>query len=98
MTYANPPYGADIVYRLGAASAGGARLIVSDAAGDTLANLTGPGAVGVHHVNWNFQQAAQRRAPVEQTPSQRRDSILLRERAPAVLDSLTKAGYDTTAI
>jgi len=98
MTYANPTYGADIVYRLSAASAGGARLIVSNAAGDTLANLTGPGAVGIHHVSWNFQQQAPRRAAAEQTPSQRRDSILLRQRAPAVLDSLTKAGYDTTAV
>lgn len=98
MTYANPPYGADIVYRLTSAASAGARLIISDAAGDTLANLTGPGAVGMHHVTWNYQAATPRRTPVEQTPSQRRDSILLRQRAPAVLDSLTKAGYDTTAI
>ena len=49
-------------------------------------------------MNWNFQQAAPRRAPAELSPSQRRDSILLRVRAPQVLDSLTKAGYDTAAI
>jgi hypothetical protein len=97
MTYANPPYGADLVYRLASASTSAARLVVSNAAGDTLANLTGPSTVGVHHVNWNFQTAS-RRTPVEQTPSQRRDSILLRERAPAVFDSLTKARYDTAAI
>ena len=97
MTYANPPYGADIVYRLGAAAPGPVRLVVSNAAGDTLANLNGPGAPGVHHVNWNFQQAA-RRVAAELSPSQRRDSILLRARAPQVLDSLTKAGYDTAAI
>ena len=36
--------------------------------------------------------------PLSHSPSQRRDSILLRVRAPQVLDSLTKAGYDTTAI
>jgi photosystem II stability/assembly factor-like uncharacterized protein len=97
MTFANPSYGADIVYRLASASAGGARLIVSDAAGDTLANLTGPSTAGVHRVEWNFQTVARREA-TEQTPSQRRDSILLHERAPALLDSLTKAGYDTAAI
>ena len=73
-------------------------LIVSNAAGDTFATLNGPGAVGVHHVNWNFQQAAPRRAPAEQSPSQRRDSILLARARAAVLDSLTKAGYDTAAI
>ena len=98
MTYANPPYGADIVYRLAAAAPGPVRLIVSNAAGDTLASLNGPAAPGVHHVTWNFQQAAARRAAAELSPSQRRDSILLRARAPQVLDSLTKAGYDTAAI
>src|SRR6185437_14692925 len=54
MTFANPPYGADIVYRLGSAASGGARIIISDVSGDTLANLTGPGAVGTNHVTWNF--------------------------------------------
>ena len=98
MTYANPPYGADIVYRLASAASGGARLIISNVAGDTLASLTGPGGAGVHHVLWNFQQNAPRTAAPEQSPSQRRDSILLRVRAPAVLDSLTRAGYDTAAI
>ena len=38
------------------------------------------------------------RAAAELTPSERRDSILLPVRAPAVLDSLKKAGYDTNAI
>src|SRR3954454_3017149 len=52
MTYANPPYGADIVYRLATAAPGPVRLIVSNAAGDTLASLNGPATVGVHHVNW----------------------------------------------
>ncbi|MDB4876718.1 MAG: hypothetical protein JWM41_3164 [Gemmatimonadetes bacterium] len=97
MTYANPPYGADIVYRLAAPAAGSVKLIVSNVAGDTLASLTGPGAAGVHHVTWNYQ-AAPRRVTAELSPSQRRDSILLAARAPAVLDSLTKAGYDTAAI
>ena len=97
MTYANPPFGADIVYRLASAASGNVRLVISDVAGDTLANLTGPGGAGVHHVNWNFQ-AARRRTAAELSPSQRRDSILLHTRAPAVLDSLQKAGYDTAAI
>jgi photosystem II stability/assembly factor-like uncharacterized protein len=98
MTYANPPYGADIAYRLASAAPGNVRLIVSNVAGDTVANLTGPGAAGMHHVLWNFQQAAPRGARPEQSPSQKRDSILLHVRAPAVLDSLARAGYDTAAI
>src|SRR4029077_10402394 len=97
MTYANPPFGADIVYRLATASPGAVRLIVSNVGGDTLASLNGPGSVGVHHVTWNFAQAA-RRVTAELSPSQRRDSILLHVRAPQVLDSLTKAGYDTAAL
>jgi len=97
MTFANPPFGADIVYRLGSAASGPVRLIVSNVAGDTIATLNGPSSAGVHRVTWNFQEAARRRA-AELSPSQRRDSILLHTRAPAVLDSLTKANYDTAAI
>jgi BNR/Asp-box repeat len=97
MTYANPPFGADIVYRLGTAASGTVQLVISDVAGDTLAKLNGPGAVGLHRVNWNFQSARPRTA-AELSPSQRRDSILLHARAPMVLDSLQKAGYDTAAI
>jgi hypothetical protein len=98
MTFANPPFGADIVYRLAANAPGSVRLVVSDVAGDTLANLTGPGAAGVHHVDWNFQEQRPRGERAELSPSQRRDSILLHARAPHVLDSLQKAGFDTAAI
>jgi sortilin (neurotensin receptor 3) len=97
MTYANPPFGATITYRLGTAASGSARVIISNVAGDTLATLNGPGGVGTHNVTWNFQEA-QRRGAAELSPSQRRDSILLHARAPQVLDSLQKAGYDTAAI
>jgi hypothetical protein len=98
MTYANPPYGTTITYRLASAASGPVRLIVSDAAGDTLANLNGPSTAGVHNVTWNYGMIAPRRATAELSPSQRRDSILLHTRAPQVLDSLQKAGYDTAAI
>ena len=98
MTFANPPYGADIVYRLPAGAPNSVRLVVSDAAGDTLASLAGAGGAGVHHAVWNFQEERPRAAAAELSPSQRRDSILLHTRAPMVLDSLQKAGYDTAAI
>ena len=97
MTYANPPFGADIVYRLAANAPGNVRLVISDVAGDTLATINGQGGAGVHHATWNFQETRPR-VVAELSPSQRRDSILLRARAPQVLDSLQKAGYDTAAI
>jgi hypothetical protein len=97
MTYANPPYGADIVYRLGSNAPANVRLVVSDVAGDTLATLNGPGRAGVHHVTWNFQSTP-RREPEPSSPSERRDSLALHVRAPKVLDSLQRAGYDTTAL
>ena len=97
ITFGNPPYGADIVYRLASSASGNVRLTVTDAGGETLASLNGPGSAGVHHVTWNFQEERPRVA-AELSPSQRRDSILLHTRAPMVLDSLQKAGYDTAAI
>ena len=97
-TAAGPPMGADLVYRIGSNAPGGSvRLVVSNAGGDTSTALTGPGTAGIHHVNWNFQ-LTQSRVVAERTPSQRRDSILLNVRAPMVLDSLQKAGYDSAAI
>ncbi|HVX42160.1 MAG TPA: hypothetical protein VHB25_21545 [Gemmatimonadaceae bacterium] len=98
MTYANPPFGADIVYRLASSAGRNVRLAVTNVEGDTLATLNGPGGAGTHHVTWSFAQAPRRAAPEALSPSQRRDSILLHVRAPMVLDSLTKAGYDTAAI
>jgi hypothetical protein len=95
----SPSYGAEISYRLGAAASGGVRIFVSDARGDTLATLNGAGGAGVHTVIWNFQ-GARRVAPLVETlsPSERRDSILKAARAPMVLDSLKKAGFDSVAV
>ena len=98
MTYANPPFGADIVYRLAAGAPSAVKLVISDASGDSLATINGAGGAGVHHVDWNFQETRPRAAAAELSPSQRRDSILLHARAPQVLDSLQKAGFDTAAI
>ena len=97
---ASPTYGAEISYRLGAgAPSGGVRVYVSDARGDTIATLNGVGGAGVHTVVWNFQ-GARRVAPVVEmlSPSERRDSILKAVRAPIVLDSLKKAGFDSVAV
>ena len=96
----SPAYGASISYRVGAAQQGAARIMISDVGGDTIATLTGPAAAGLHTVVWNY---AGRRPmppppPATLSPAERRDSILRVARAPMVLDSLTKAKYDTAAI
>jgi photosystem II stability/assembly factor-like uncharacterized protein len=95
----SPSYGAEISYRLGAAApSGSVKIVVTNVAGEELASLTGAGGAGVHSVQWNFQG---RRAPAPAaplTPSERRDSILKAVRAPIVLDSLKKAGYDSVAL
>ena len=84
----SPAYGAEISYRLAAASGSNVRLYVSDAGGDTIATLSGPASAGTHTVVWNYQ-GARRVAPVVAmlSPSERRDSILKAVRAPMVLDS-----------
>jgi len=97
----SPTYGADISYRVAGAAAGGqARITISDASGDVIATLNGPGAAGLHTVSWNFQgrRSGPAAAPAPLSASERRDSILKAVRAPAVLDSLAKAKYDTAAI
>lgn len=95
----NPSYGADIAYRLGpVATPDTVRFAITNAAGDTLATLTGPNTPGVHSVSWNFARRAAPATPAPLSPSERRDSILKAVRGPKVLDSLTTAGYDSTAL
>ncbi|HVT38021.1 MAG TPA: hypothetical protein VHE78_03185 [Gemmatimonadaceae bacterium] len=95
----SPPYGAEIHYRLGAsAAAGPVRIVVSNVTGDTLATLNGAGGPGMHTVTWNFQGRAPVAAAAPLSASERRDSIIKVVRAPIVLDSLKKAGYDSVAL
>jgi len=92
----SPAYGAAISYRLKDSVSGPVRITVSDAAGTQLFQTTGPSRRGVHTVNWAFQNAAS--AKRELSPSERRDSTLMKTRAPVVIDSLQKANYDSTAL
>jgi hypothetical protein len=92
----SPAYGANISYRLKDSVSGPVRVSVSDAAGTQLFTTVGPNRRGLHTVQWAFTGAPAARR--ELTPAERRDSILLRVRAPQVLDSLKKAGYDTLAL
>lgn len=94
----NPPYGAAISYRITGAGGQGARISIVDVSGDTLQTLTGPGTPGTHTVTWSYSATPAPQASLPLSPSEKRDSILKAVRAPVVLDSLTKAGYDSSAI
>ena len=91
-----PPYGATISYRLKDSVTGPVRITVSDAAGPQLYTTAASAARGIHSVQWAFQGAQAARAAL--SPSARRDSIILKNRAPGVIDSLAKAGYDSAAL
>ncbi|MDB4892330.1 MAG: hypothetical protein JWL61_4185, partial [Gemmatimonadetes bacterium] len=91
-----PTYGATISYRLKDSVTGPVRVAISDAGGTQLYSTAGPSRRGLHNVNWAFTPAPAARVAL--APAARRDSILLKQRAPVVLDSLAKANYDTTAL
>ncbi|MEO7714349.1 MAG: hypothetical protein ABIV10_15665 [Gemmatimonadaceae bacterium] len=87
----SPAYGADLWYRL----TGGSRtdrttLVISDASGDTIRTLTGPGGPGLHKVTWDFRGKAPKTTAL--SPAGVRDSIVQARRTAFVLDSLEKAG------
>jgi photosystem II stability/assembly factor-like uncharacterized protein len=99
LTIPSPAYGATITYRVGAGVTGPAQIAVSDASGETIFQTSGPASAGVQNVVWPFTVTrATVAAPRVLSPAERRDSILLNVRAPQVLDSLQRAGFDTAAI
>lgn len=67
-------------------------IIVTDAAGEVVRTLTGPGSAGLHTVTWNLRGEAAPRADL--SPSARRDSIRLAARIEHVTDSLVTEGWD----
>jgi hypothetical protein len=103
----SPQHGAEISYRIGRGAApaaaegggrggrggagGGVSILISDAAGDTVSVINGPGAPGLHKVVWNFRGRA---TPVmaSLSPSQARDSTNVARRINAIFDSVTAAG------
>ena len=72
-----------------------ARIVITDARGDTVRTLNGPMTAGLHRVTWDFRGKAAPRAPL--SISQRRDSIVQANRMNFVFDSLEKAGTMTKA-
>jgi hypothetical protein len=68
----NPPFGAELVYRLasGNAQRDTARIVVTNVRGDTVRTITGPGGPGLHRVYWDL-----RTRPRPLGPAALRDSI-----------------------
>jgi len=93
----SPAYGAEIMYRI-AESQPGKRvsLVITDAAGDTMTTLTGPGAVGVHRVMWNMRGKAPAAKPL--SPAETRDSVRTQLRVVQVFDSLQASGMDSNMV
>src|SRR5439155_163757 len=90
----NPPYGAELVYRLTSGTARDtARIVVTNIRGDTVRTLTGPGGIGLHRAYWDL-----RTRPRPLGPAALRDSINAARVRRQREDSLRVArGGDTTA-
>ena len=86
----SPPHAAEIVYRVASGARGGpARIVITNAAGDTIRSQTGPGAPGLHRVYWAFQAPP----PPRQRPETfERDSTRLAARLARAVDSMVTAG------
>jgi len=92
-----PAYGADLVYRLTTGQPRSrAEIIITDAKGDTVQTLTGPGGPGVHRVTWDFRGRPPAGDPL--SPAQRRDSVLFIARVDQVFDSLVQSGMNEAMV
>jgi photosystem II stability/assembly factor-like uncharacterized protein len=95
----SPQYGADIYYSIPTGSpATPVQIYIQDASGDTLQTLSGAGAPGLQHVTWGFRGQKVNRALPPMSPSEFRDSVRYYTRTAYVLDSVAKAGWDTTLV
>ena len=67
-------------------------ITIAGADGETVQTLNGPAGAGLHTVTWNLRGAAAEAEGL--SPSERRDSLAIAERARAVADSLVEAGWE----
>jgi hypothetical protein len=92
----NPPYGAELVYRLTSGnSRDTTRILVTNISGDTVRALTGPGGPGVHRAYWDL-----RTRPRPLGPAALRDSIVAARTRREREDSLRAArgAVDTSEV
>src|SRR6185437_952591 len=86
----NAPYGADFAYRLTSGKRGDTvHIVVTDAKGDTVASMRGPGGEGLQHAVWDMRGKAPKGKPL--SPAAKRDSIVAARKLDHVLDSLATA-------
>ena len=69
-----------------------AGITIADADGEVVQTLDGPAGAGLHTVSWNLRGAAAEAEGL--SPSERRDSLAIAERARVVADSLIEAGWE----
>jgi photosystem II stability/assembly factor-like uncharacterized protein len=86
----NPPYGTMITYYLKNNVAGDVTLTIQDANGRTVRTLTGPGAAGIHRVNWDLKR--QEKTSDEEAARLRVETISERE----ALDRVPPGTYKVT--
>jgi sortilin (neurotensin receptor 3) len=71
------------------------KISISNASGQVVRTLQGPGRAGLQTVSWNFRaDGAPSAGPTGKSPSQLRDSIKVARRAVVLIDSLVAAGED----
>jgi len=92
-----PQYGAEITYRISppAAGKGPLKIYVQDASGDTIVSMNGSSAAGLQRVVWNYRGTRKLAVVPPLGPADLRDSVVRVRKTTFVLDSLTKAGWDT---
>src|SRR5947207_5000226 len=103
----NPPYGAELVYRLtSGTSRDTSRITVTNSRGDTVRTLTGPGGVGLHRAYWDLRGRPRPLGPAALRDSinaarvrrQREDSVrAARGGDTTVVEGRVSAGADTAA-
>jgi photosystem II stability/assembly factor-like uncharacterized protein len=95
------PSGAEIEYRLASAASGAPKVMIVDAAGDTVARLTGPENAGIDHVTWDFAingfgggrvGGGGRGAPPEVLPNRPSESIAPPDSSGSPTASLREGG------
>jgi hypothetical protein len=87
----NRAFGAEILYYNPAATEA-VGIVITDARGDTVQTLTGPGRPGLQRVLWNFRARPVPQPPRVLSAAERRDSLITMQRADVVADSLIAAG------
>jgi hypothetical protein len=70
-----------------------AEIVIEGPDGEVFQTLNGPASDGLHRVTWNFRGAAPDEDE-ELSPSERRDSARIADRARVVRDSLVEAGWE----